>query len=176
MDTCFDCSPSGTFFHFDIALLADPLPPALIADWSVFAAPADVGSTFFMPQELVPRFHTILTHPDRIFVVPGLFGDGSHSFISPPKLNQTDPPGEVITVTRVAPNLGPNLFGYRVTSITQTIDELVYTNIASNRFRGTGSHTVRVYGEIIPEPASVLTMVIATLLCCGLRRIRYTRC
>jgi hypothetical protein len=174
-DDCFDCSPTGTFFHFNVLILTDPLPPQIRAEWSVFGAPANVGNTFVMPNDLLPAFNTVLTHPNDIFGSLGLFGNASHIFDSPPKLNFTTTNQDFITVTRVAPNLGPNLAGYRVTNITQTIDQLQYSNITPSRFRGMGAHTVRVYGEVIPEPTSVLYMTIVFLLYFCLR-VSVSRC
>jgi hypothetical protein len=161
-DSCFDCSPSGTVFDFDVLILADPLPPQITAEWSFFGAPTDVGSTFVMPKELLPNFSTVLTHPQRIFGALSIFFN--HTFDSPPKLNFTTTNQDVVTVTRVAPNLGPNLAGYRLTNITQTIDELQYTNVTPSRFRGSGAHTIRIYGEVIPEPASFLYVASVVVL------------
>jgi hypothetical protein len=158
-DDCYDCAIAGTFFGFDLLRIATPTTPELQAEWSVFAAPADLGRTFAMPSELIPNFNPILTHPETIFGTLSLFGDASHNFVSPPKLNQTNTGGDFITVTRVAPNLGANLFGYKVTGITQTIDDLTFTQIGSNLYSGTAAHTVHIYGEPVPEPATFLVAV-----------------
>src|SRR5688572_6859356 len=79
-DTCFDCSSAGTNFGFDIIILpGGPMSPR--AEWSVFAAPADVGRTFSLSSQMVPVFDSILTHPEAIFGNLNIFGDAGHTFI-----------------------------------------------------------------------------------------------
>jgi hypothetical protein len=63
-------------------------------------------------------------------------------------------------VARFVPVLGPNLSGYHVTGITQTIDSINFIPITASRYRAEASSTIRVYGEVVPESATwILAMV-----------------
>jgi hypothetical protein len=50
-------------------------------------------------------------------------------------------------INRIAPNIGPNLHGYYLTDVTQTIDALTITPAPGNRTNRHGAFTVSIYGE-----------------------------
>jgi hypothetical protein len=150
---CYDCGPpQGTGFSFS-TLVPVPFPSTFPrAEWDVFATPADVGKTFNMPAALVPEFNAILTSPLDIYGTMRCCGQGGGgNFYDTHRLNGGVV--DILTVDRFAPSRGPNLNGYRVTAITQTVDSLVYEQIDPQTWRGNGTHTVSVYGEPVPAIA-----------------------
>jgi hypothetical protein len=72
--------------------------------------------------------------------------------------------------TMYVPQRGPGLTGYPITNITETIDYVV-------RFTGPrntnteGEHTVRIYGESVPEP-SIFAMAISIAIFNAMKRRR----
>ncbi|HEX2474674.1 MAG TPA: hypothetical protein VHK01_08010, partial [Lacipirellulaceae bacterium] len=61
-------------------------------------------------------------------------------------------------ITRHFPRLGLGLAGYDLTDITHTIDTIEYYQQA-NRFYSRQAHTVRLFGEPIPKPASIVLLL-----------------
>ena len=118
--------------------------------WELIATPADEGMTFFAPEELLPFYNAQLTSPGQIFVVVNCCGGSSRDFVSPSLLNTGQPIMDPVIIDRIAPNLGPNLYGYYLTHVTQTIDELTITPKPGNRTDRHGAFTVSIYGEPIP--------------------------
>jgi hypothetical protein len=154
------------FFQFDVGVIG--------SHWLVRATQDDVGKTFSAPSDLLRIYNQYLTSPEFVFVSLTCCDTTAHSFGSPPTLN-FGTTGGFVTVTRVAPNLGPNLSRYVLTDLTQTIDEVTITPVA-DRYNRSGAHTVRIYGEAIPEPATFLLISMCLPLCRRLRRIRLTGC
>jgi hypothetical protein len=142
--------------------------------WLMSLTEADEGMTFSAPSDLLTVYDQHLTSSDDVFVVMGCCEDVEHGFDSPPRLNFGNTGGDFITVTRIAPNLGPNLFGYRLTEMTQTIDDITITHVSDVRYNRSGAHTIRIYGEVIPEPATTTLIVISFLFCICLR-VGFTR-
>ena len=129
------------------------------SQWQLFATQADVGKTFSVPRELLPIYNQHLTGIEPEFVALTCCEDIQHGFVTPPRLNQTFVDGPISNM-RVAPNLGPNLSGYFLTDVTQTIDAITITHVSDTRDNRSGAHTVRIYGEPIPEPATSLLLIV----------------
>lgn len=151
----------------------EPTMPFTFVPWTLIATQSDVGKTFSAPTDLLPFFNDHLTNPGTIFVQINCCGGGSHDFFSPPLLNTGQTIDDPVIITRIAPNLGPNLFGYRITDVTQTIDELTITHVSGTRYNRHGTHTIRIWGEAIPEP-HIWVLIGTGVLFCQLLRIRLT--
>ena len=72
-------------------------------------------------------------------------------------------------VTTHVPRVGPGLSGYFITDITQTIDHLDWTTHAGNvnLFQ---QQTIRIYGDVVPEPFSWTLLLVGLLLMGTLRQ------
>jgi hypothetical protein len=135
------------------------------AAWSQVITQSDVGHTFPMPAELLDDFvvltsanSNLLLHfqlssigpggPSGVGLVPsGVFTEGSL---------RNNP-----QVIRHAPVLGPNLTGYTISSITQTLESLTINQIGSNFYQLDAVSTFRIYGAVVPEPPSLVLLVLA---------------
>jgi hypothetical protein len=162
-------------YGFSVVEPKEPGRPSPTATWTLFATPSQVGETFSAPADVLPEFNQVLTAPNSIAFNLHCCGSNGLTLTSPPRLNQSTIGQDIVTVTRIAPNLGPNLFGYQITEITQTVDELMLEQVSSNLFRGNGSHTVRIYGVPIPEPTTFSTAIVLLLLFNHKSRIRLPR-
>ena len=135
---CFDCLPTGMRYGFAVLQPGNPDRPPPAVTWELFATPDQVGQTFSVPADLLPVFDEFLTNGNTVGFNLYCCGSNGQALTSPPRLNHTDT-SDIVTINRIAPNLGPNLFGYRITDITQTIDELEFTAITPSLFRGSGA-------------------------------------
>jgi hypothetical protein len=116
----------------------------------LIATPADEGMTFSAPAELLPFYNAQLTNPGQILVQVNCCDGSSRDFFSPPLLNTGQPTMNPVIINRIAPNLGPNLHGYYLTNVTQTIDALTITPAPGNHTDRHGAFTVSIYGEPVP--------------------------
>lgn len=119
-------------------------------NWELVATPADAGKTFSVPPALLPYMNAHLTSPTQITVLVNCCGGSSRNFGSPPLLNTGQPIKDPVIINRIAPNLGPNLHGYYLTNVTQTIDALTITPKPGDRTDRHGAFTVSIYGEPVP--------------------------
>jgi hypothetical protein len=159
---CYDCFPTNIRFEFAAFVVPGGGPSV---EWSLPVVQSDVGQTFSVPPNLIPTFNSALTNIGEIgartlFVVNNAIDGGTVYTVGLTYGTQMNVP----SVTRLAPILGPNFSGYRITDITQTIDELTIEQLSTNLYREQGAHTVRIYGEPIPEPQSFALMLSAVLL------------
>ena len=146
---CFDCLPTTMGFDFSVGAQNGTVG----AEWSVLLQESDVGRTFDLPPTLLPNFNAALTYSGDLTIVT-LFHGGDPRTIYSAALtygSQIDVP----SVARIAPVLGKNLSGYELSNITQTIDSIDVTAIAANRFSIRADHTIRIFGQTIPEPGAV---------------------
>lgn len=128
----------------------------------------DVGMTFAASPEVLAGMEEALTNGGR-------FGIDSQANAPPASAHADliwtiDPPNWEIT--RHVPRLGLGLQGYDLTDITHTIDKIEYYQQA-NRFYSRQEHTIRLFGEPIPEPGFLLLTVhcaLVGLACC--KRVR----
>ena len=75
-------------------------------------------------------------------------------------------------VIRHVPAVGPNLIGYEISKITQTLNSLDIIQQSPTRFRLDAVSTLHIYGGAIPEPS---TLVLTAFAHCALR-VRQPRC
>jgi hypothetical protein len=87
---------------------------------------------------------------------------------TPEKYPEFPPNNQSTTIQTFAPRLGVGLTGYRVTSITQTVDHVSFQP-EGDRWRVNAAQTIRIYGETIPEPGTWLLVAMALLACFGIR-------
>jgi hypothetical protein len=66
-------------------------------------------------------------------------------------------------ITPNVPRVGFALEGYLVTRITQTVDYITWST-ATGTLAGNSQQSVRLYGEIIPEPSTFITIAIGCSL------------
>jgi hypothetical protein len=132
---------------------------------NLIATAAQVGQTFSAPGSEIPLFDEYLTRPEQIFVSDSIDGT-SYGFISPPGLDQSGMPID-FKITRHVASFGPNLFGYSIHDVTHTIDEITITQTVGSNYTRTGAHTIRIYGDVIPEPSSWLILLWGILSACG---------
>lgn len=118
--SCFDCFPVDIQFSF-AAGVSQPGQPGggPYVEWPLSVVPGDVGQTFSVPVDLLTMFNLVLTHPGEVVVRTSFVVNhtADHRTAYPPALtngSQIDVP----SVTRIAPVLGPNFFGYHITDIT----------------------------------------------------------
>jgi hypothetical protein len=126
-----------------------PAPIGERAEWSITASPSEVAEAFSMPSSLVPYFNTVLSYPGTN--VTGYLSccSGSNGLITSDNLTHGTQMDRV-RVNRIAPVLGQNFFGYHITGLTMTIDELSYTQVSSNQYRTDAEYTARIYGVPVP--------------------------
>jgi hypothetical protein len=145
---CSDCPPTEIRYEISFTNQDFPAPVGSRAEWSILAGPINIGQTFSIPSNLIPFFNNVLTYSGpvlgRMICCSGDVGE-IHNIID----NEM---GTVI-VDRTVPILGPNLFGYHVSNLTMTIDQLDLVPIGGGRFSGPTTYTVRIFG--IPEPLAI---------------------
>jgi hypothetical protein len=148
------------------------------SQWQMFLTQGDEGNTFSAPSTLLAIYDQYLTSGDSVFVDLTCCEGIAHGFVSPPAINFGHMEGDSLTVTRIAPNLGPNLIGYRLTDITQTIDDITITPIpgSGGLYNRSGAHIVRIYGDVIPEPVTMALGLIGFMLSVCSLRIRLAGC
>jgi hypothetical protein len=95
--------------------------------WDIVATAADLGATFHAPSELLPLYNRTLNQPGPVWADMRCCGGGNQG------------------------QFAGGLYGYRITDVTQTIDEFAYEQVEmTNRYRAKGKHTARIYGFEIP--------------------------
>jgi hypothetical protein len=112
----------------------------------------DVGATFTMPSSLLDDFAAGLTSGDTGLGLTMLIGNGGTG-----RVNSNDITfGTTVNnpeVIRYAPGRGRNLTGYTISSITQTLNSLVITQLNPNHYNAGASSTFYIYGTAIPPLA-----------------------
>jgi hypothetical protein len=128
--------------------------------WTQNIGHADVGQTFDAPQAVVDSLGESLRYMDVRF--GGGIGNTNLDIIAP--LSGHLQARESYTQYVSA------LTDYRVTRITRTIDSLILQpGSDSGNHREGGMQTVRLYGERIPEPTSVLLFALSALAIFAMR-------
>src|SRR5687768_17578990 len=131
---------------------------------------ADVGMTFEASPEVLAGIEEALTNAGHFAIDTGNN--------APPQSFRAD---RIWTldradweITRHVPRLGDGLSGYDLSAITQTIDQISYQQIGIEIF-STQRHSIRMFGEPIPEPGCLLLAAHCALV--GLawgKRVRIT--
>jgi hypothetical protein len=119
---------------------------------------AQVGMTFSATPTEVELFDQWLTYSDALFLMHVGSGGGPGGDLID-ELWRTDWPPDFRVFTTYVPRLGVGLAGYRVTEVTQTIDQLEYYMPPGSLFPASRqAMTVRIYGHVVPEPVSALLL------------------
>ena len=127
------------------------------AEISRTPTPADIGQTFSTDPENLARFNEILTVTSRTILVDSYHGIASlpreaavHEFFDGPFMDDFPatpiPESNQFIMKAFVPNLGPNLSGYRITDVRQTIDGMTTRQLNDNTFvywAGHNSHLWR---------------------------------
>jgi hypothetical protein len=117
---------------------------------------AQEGMAFDAPHESIPGFEAALTaSTGRLWLT-----DGGHTPVLSSVDNIWDMPFGTYTTTPHVPRLGHGLTGYNLTRVTHTIEQLDYFTRPGPSGGPTAEirQTISLYGEPIPEPASILLL------------------
>jgi hypothetical protein len=121
----------------------------------------DEGMAFEAPADLVERFETALSAPRGQFAITG----GGSTPIGVDADSIWNPASGYMPTAHV-PRLGHGLTGYNLTRVTRTIDQLDYFIQPGPSGGPTAEirQTISLYGEPIPEPASIVLLIVAHVL------------
>ena len=126
----------------------------------------DVGMTFHATPEVVDAIEFALSQPTGRFALDiSSFAPGSHPV---DELWQTDwnPKLSDIAIRQFVPRIGLGLSGYDLTAVTQTVDKIEYL-MSGRQIHSFQEQTIRFYGEVIPEPSSMMLILVHGLVCCA---------
>jgi hypothetical protein len=184
---------SATWVHAEPMLLVEisweqPFDVTLPAPYTVHTSISEISATadsrvivdqFPHTQTIqqLDQLNAILTQDDyEVFIRMWNGGDSEQYAVDPNQgcgvcvlselLSEPMPPPYILAewdVDRYAPSRGLNLSGYRLTSAEQYIDA--------------GEQLLRLYGEVVPEPVTLLLVAILAgtgLVCQGRRKARAT--
>jgi hypothetical protein len=129
----------------------------------------DIGHEFNLPSDDLPGLNEVLTHNGAL-IGSMRCCNGDVGTINSAGLTVGTERDKVM-ITRFAPPLGLNFFGYHITNLTMTVDRLQWIPISSNQFRAETAYTARIYG--IPEPFALSLAWISVAV--GSLRIRLAR-
>jgi hypothetical protein len=160
---CVDCRP------IDMKIVIAAGTPDGNALWSLPISANDVGTTFVMPPHTLDNFAAVLTHPVFFGLVIALESVGPTGPELSGRVSSSDlTHGNLFNnpqVIRHVPASGPNLTGYAISNITQTLNSLDIVEQSPNRFRLDAVSTLHIYGTAIPEPS---TLVLISFAQCAL--------
>jgi hypothetical protein len=145
---------------------------------------ADVGQAFPADPVTLAKFDRILTSGNNQL-------DSGFGIYQPPRQAVTDEffngpfMGEIPTVhspdislfimNAYVPQLGPGFSGYRITGLDQVINGISIEQLNPSTFLYWGAHTIRIFGEQIPEPAMSLLVAQALVCLAWLQKRSFTR-
>jgi hypothetical protein len=118
------------------------------------------------------RFAALATSPSDLLLSFHVHGDHPYGAEVVLQSLTNDGPFSGTKAIRHAPIIGPNLTGYTISSVTQTFNSLLVEPNGSNRYRLTGNTTIRIYGDVVPEPASWAHVSVAFIATVSLARKR----
>jgi hypothetical protein len=139
--------PSSVNFSFATTLGT----PDTLTHWASQHNPVDIGQTLLAPPEVVRGVAAVTTNPHVVFVVsigPDSGRFGGYDDLMPPT-------GEDLGVLRMKLFVS-NPTSYQVSSIERMINNVVLRWVPGGEgsyYHTGGMQTVRLYGEIIPEPS-----------------------
>jgi hypothetical protein len=119
---------------------------------------SDVGSTFSAEPATVELFETHFQAPSGRFA----FDDGPTTPTNLLVDQLWSVPTSIAASTIHVPRLGHGLTGYNLTSITQTLDALTY-RMSGTDIISESTQTIRLYGQAVPEPATIAFSVVHIL-------------
>jgi hypothetical protein len=131
--------------------------------WAQSVTTNDIGATFTMPSNFLDDFAAGLTSGDiGLGLQMKIHNSGAGGNINSDAIThgaQLNNP----QVFRRAPELGRNLTGYTISSITHALTSLAVTQIASNRYNVSGTSTLHIYGTAIPEPCTLFLVLMLVI-------------
>jgi hypothetical protein len=159
----FDASQSGNFL-FQTAVHEPPFS-GMPGELRQIRSPADIGLTFDMAADQVALMNLHFRHPNAQLLIAEMSPAGNavgtaddiwSGFLEP----EFDFSGNAAIVTTHVPRRGVGLTGYNLTRITQTIDE--FSLVQQGRYYIADlAQTIRIYGDVIPEPSSWMLVTVA---------------
>jgi hypothetical protein len=114
--------------------------------------PDQVGTVFEAPSDLVMEMAPIFSDPSGVIGAVTM----SDTFF----WNVSDFWDLSQFIMPHVPQRGLGLEGYLVTRITQTVDYITWTMNGSD-LNGNAQQSVRLYGEVVPEPSTLAAIAIA---------------
>jgi hypothetical protein len=120
--------------------------------------PDQVGAIYEAPSTLVAQMAPLFADPSGF--ISGV------TMRTPFARNLTEFWDRPENIVPNVPQRGIGLEGYLVTRITQTVDYITWT-MSGATLSGNAQQTVRLYGEVVPEPAAQPMLVIVCCLLVG---------
>jgi hypothetical protein len=148
--TQFAATPTSLPFDFRI-YEPDIFPTPVYTTWLQNYSPADVGMSFFAPPEVVAGANASRTSTTA---VADLLVNGSAFHSDFHSVWVDFPPG------------------HNITAIERIVDQLVITPVHETRYTVQFAQRVRIWGERIPEPGTILLLLIGSIYCAMGRRTR----
>jgi hypothetical protein len=111
----------------------------------------DVGMTFHATPQNVEAFQAALSMATGEFIL--ITSNHVASGGDADELWRTDRPE---SLRQFVPRLGVGLSGYDLTAVTQTIDRIEY--FPGLTINSQQQQTIRIYGQVIPEPSSLVLL------------------
>jgi hypothetical protein len=115
----------------------------------------DVRMTFNATPEIVDGIEFALRQATGRFSLTCCFIPQTHSA---DELWRTDWEHSDISIQQFVPRRGDGLNGYDLTSVTQTIDNIEYIQ-QGQTINSQQAHTIRLYGQVVPEPTSIVLLL-----------------
>jgi hypothetical protein len=147
--TQFATTPTSLPFGF---FINEPnvFPTPVYASWTQNYSPADVGISFFAPAD----------------VVAGATAARS----SATALAYLEVNGGVFNLSQPWSSGFP--LNHKITAIERIVDQLVITPIHETRYTVQFAQRVRIWGEPIPEPGTIILILVGSINCAMGRRTR----
>jgi hypothetical protein len=131
------------------------------------------GTTFAADDQMVIAMGACLvTSNCQLAFVTGAGSGGTFDILPDGFWTWINRPGYTQKISTFVPQLGPGITGYRLTSISQTLDNARLTFNPGGYYFGSIKQTVRFYGIAVPEPA---TIAIALFYCAMWSGVRFRR-
>jgi hypothetical protein len=147
--------------------------------------PADVGETFAADSVTLAKFDRILTSccggVDSGFGTfqPTPRSADANEFFNGPFMGEIppvhSPSNQLFILKAYVPQLGPGFSGYRITALEQTINGMSSEQLNPTTFLYWGAHTIRIFGEPIPEPRTLIAVVEALICLAWGQKRSFTR-
>jgi hypothetical protein len=161
---------AGEILNFSFSTFAGPGDEVRL---SRIPTIADIGQTFAADPALLARFNDVLTTSAGARSIDSGFGiaiprhAGVSEFFDGPFMGEFppthSPDNDTFIMKAFVPQLGLNFSGYRITRLDQTIDGMSIQQTNPTTFSYWGAHTIRIFGERIPEPAAVFLVAQAVV-------------
>jgi hypothetical protein len=130
---------------FDFRIYEPHIPAFSYAIWPEDYSPSDAGLSFFASPDIVAGANAARESTTAIYSLKtgGQFFSGGED-------------------SRWHVGLSPD---FHITALERVIDKLTLTRIDASRYIVDAAQTIRVWGEVIPEPNTAALLIIAMLYC-----------